>query len=149
MLVCQVYDRYMGVNRGAGFASRLQEALQARGWSAYRLSQEADVTASAVSRWLAGNKGLRVDVDIIERVSDALGVSLAWLLSGRGDMSESGEAPADYPNRARAVRFARECKLPEQAIRDIQEVSDGDDRTPELWFDLIRQRSARLRYEDN
>jgi hypothetical protein len=65
----------------------------------------------------------------------------AW--GGHHQIGDEPPASERYPTRAMAIRWAREAKLPEQAIEIIQNVAlEGTDPGPTFWFGLIQAQAA-------
>ena len=54
---------------------RIVELRLERGWSEYRLTQEADISQSTVSSWFT--RGAQPSVDSLERICHAFGITLS------------------------------------------------------------------------
>lgn len=54
---------------------RIEDLLQMRGWSKYRLSERADIPQPTISSWK--HKNFVPTVVTIEKICDAMGISLA------------------------------------------------------------------------
>ena len=67
-------------------AERLRKAREARGWSQARLVNESGVGVATVSR--AENGRFEPRQETARRLAEALGVRVAWLLTGEGPMEE-------------------------------------------------------------
>lgn len=66
-----------------GVGSRVRIARKARGWTSYRLAQEAEIRAETVSRIENGH--LLPGSTTLVALSNALRVTTDWLLKGEGD----------------------------------------------------------------
>lgn len=65
------------------FSTRMADALAESGLSGRRLAQLARTTPGQVSQWLRGQvKVENIKADVLERISQALGVRPRWLLYG-------------------------------------------------------------------
>lgn len=74
------------------FGSRLRSLREARGWTQERLGFELEVTSVTVSKWETG----RIEPNLAHleqflRVFAKDGVSLDWLIGGKGAGSGSGK----------------------------------------------------------
>ena len=60
------------------YVARLNEALEAKGWTQYRLAQELDVSKQVVNAWCRGKA--RPKLEAIVRISELLSMRLdQWL----------------------------------------------------------------------
>jgi transcriptional regulator with XRE-family HTH domain len=64
-------------------AARVRSVLDRTGWSQRELSRRAGL-ASATIGWILGHPDRTTELDTIEKIARAAGVSSAWLATGRG-----------------------------------------------------------------
>ena len=116
-------------------------ALDAVERKASWLARQAGVTPAYVSRLLSGGKK-NPSAEVLSKLADALGVSVAWLMTGQGEMMAEGavmrEDAADYsPPSAndltaladRAQRLASE--MTQLALQIRQAAARGEDKADE------------------
>lgn len=72
-----------------GFARRLAEAIWPEKPSAF--AQRAGVSSGLISKYLRGAGASGHRLDIVAKIADAAGVSLDWLVWGRGEGKVAGE----------------------------------------------------------
>lgn len=133
-----LFDMPSGV---AGLHERMSEVLKAKGWSQRRWAREAGITQThtrlIIERSKADPENPSVEVWIIARLADAAGVSLDWLVSGRGTMRGSPQVEPDpqYPSRAAVVAACHALGLPESAVSRIQGITGlAVDPGEEFWL---------------
>lgn len=93
------------------FGSRLRSLREARGWTQEKLGFELDVSSVTISKWETG----RIEPNLAHleqflRVFAKDGVSLDWLIGGKGNGSGRKTRPATE-NPARTVETADEQAL--------------------------------------
>lgn len=108
-----------------GFGSRLRAAMDAKGWTAYRLSKESGVSQQHIGRLLRGQRAIEgAAQDTVRRLVDALEVRADWLVKGEG------QPHADRPGRLRErvewseVTDAVHADHPELDAADLRNVGD-------------------------
>jgi hypothetical protein len=95
----------------------------------------------AVVRLAGGKRPTDPKLDWAEKVAAALGVSLDWLATGRGDMF--GGVPEDippdpvYPNRRVAIASARMVRVSPEAIEKVCRETPARDLSDDQWLDRI------------
>lgn len=145
------------------FVMRLHAAMAARSVDQSELARRLGITSQAVNQWLAGEtapKGKRV-----ARVAEELGVSLDWLLAGRGGLSETPAPGAAFawPEAglsddqtvdlaARLEQMLREEGMPADirtvtrllaiTLRDVQAIAGRMPLAERIEFVLSERRSA-------
>lgn len=67
----------------ATFVERLRWVIRSGFGSTYRFAQETEFSESTVKRWL-GRSASQPDARTLVRLSEATGISIHWLLTGRG-----------------------------------------------------------------
>ncbi len=75
-------------------AQRLKFALGRSGRTRKDLAQYVGVTSGAISQWMRGGI-TTMSSQNAQKVSEFLGVSNAWLITGRGDVERSNIVPAE------------------------------------------------------
>lgn len=88
----------------AAFRTRLAEAMRAKGLIQRDLATRLGVAESTITGWL--RYGALPDAEVLFDIPEALGISLDWLLTGRGDQkpAKDGTGPdAEYLRGARAA----------------------------------------------
>lgn len=76
------------------FRSRVQHRLDVIGISQSELERRTGLSKGYASRLLSGDRGTRMDLDLIARLADTLGCSYEWLAVGRGpETPTSGVVP--------------------------------------------------------
>ena len=79
-------------------AARVRSVLDRTGWSQRELSRRAGL-ASATIGWILGHPDRTTELDTIEKIARAAGVSSAWLATGRGSPDDRDDhvqpAPPD------------------------------------------------------
>ena len=75
---------------------RIRRARQRAGLSQSALAAQIDVRRSAVSNWEAAN-GIQPTMQNLVAIARACGVSIEWLGTGRGRMTQDPESLADIP----------------------------------------------------
>lgn len=131
-------------SKSEAFSQRLSESIERRGISLYQLAKDAGVDRTLISRWRGGSRGRSIDPLLLERISDALRVNFHWLATGRGSADDEGQA-GPMPNLSAAVRFARACRISEAAIQSVVERANGDDASPERWWERIKDAEWKLK----
>ena len=141
---------------------RLAEAMEARGLSGGELARRTGFTAQYINSLRNKDRGARLPLDTVRRLSHALAVSVEWLSSGSGPRErlsdvypvfagESALASERYPGRAEAVALLETTVEPEvitalrASLPDAPDVDPGRDfwieRAKELVRDLRRIRA--------
>ncbi|MBO5566835.1 MAG: helix-turn-helix transcriptional regulator [Succinivibrio sp.] len=75
-------------------AERLKFALKKSGKSRKDLAQYANVSSGAISQWVNGGI-TSMSSQNAQKVSEFLGVSNSWLITGKGDIERSNIVPVD------------------------------------------------------
>jgi transcriptional regulator with XRE-family HTH domain len=96
----------------AGTGARIRAARQAMGLSQDELAAAVGVTRSAVAQWETGRAGL-VGGNLA-RVSDILGIPLAFLLTGAAERNDSPLAHGGV--ELALLRLYRECAPADQVL---------------------------------
>ena len=78
------------------FAHRLRMAMDARGLNANKLAAKCGISPAYFSTAFKRNTKT-VSLDQAEKIAPALGVRVAWLMSGEAPMTGSGDAPVVLP----------------------------------------------------
>lgn len=65
-------------------ADKIYKMRRERGWSEYRLAEEADIKQSTISSWYRENKS-SPQVDSLKKVCSAFGITLAQLVAEEGE----------------------------------------------------------------
>jgi transcriptional regulator with XRE-family HTH domain len=73
-------------------ADRIKAAAAQSGLSQRTISQKTGIALSTFSRWLAGEQ--EPNVSNLVLIAEAIGVSIAWLATGEGEMRPSEQAVA-------------------------------------------------------
>ncbi|MDU8941869.1 helix-turn-helix domain-containing protein [Ovoidimarina sediminis] len=107
---------------GESLPERLCLARQRQDYSRADLSNLIGVTEGTITRWEQGRSAPRSNRMAI--LAGALGVSMRWLLSGQGDMSQPADPANTKPDRDDLLReltgIAREVDLSLQALSRIE-----------------------------
>lgn len=95
--------KMMGKMHKGDVADRLKTFMGKKGLSITDVYKQTNVSHGLVSQILAGT--INVSASMAERLSSALGVSEAWLLTGEGEMEVEGwTPPAELPSAPVRVR---------------------------------------------
>lgn len=93
----------MGKMQGGEVGDRLRLFMEKKGLSVTNVYKQTNISQSLVSQVLAGTSN--VTASIAERLSNALGISTSWLLTGEGEMEVEGwTPPAELPAAPVRVR---------------------------------------------
>lgn len=86
----------------SSFADRMQQAFEESSYdSQIALADDAGTTKGQVNQWLKGRVNPKmVKADVLESISQALGVRPRWLLYGEDPMREGGRSEVREPPRA-------------------------------------------------
>lgn len=108
---------------------RIQIALDAKDWRPNRLASAIDVDTDTVRRWVKGLNKPRVD-DVPD-VAQALGVSVAWLLTGEDQPFDDETVVAIYegiePLERLAMRNLKKPRLSSAERVETEEALAGAD----------------------
>lgn len=132
---------------------RLQEAMEARGFSGGELARRTGFSAQYVNSLKSGERGARLPLDTARKIAQALAVSVDWLTRGEGPRerlsdvypvvavashAHADEAPPSdrYAGRAEAVALLARITPPEviDALRAVVPNEDGFDPGREWWL---------------
>lgn len=83
-------ERLLAEPPADGYGERIREARAALGWSQTALASAIQLSSSTIAAYELAQRRPRHEV--FQRIADAMGVSLAWLESGKGPMLASGDA---------------------------------------------------------
>jgi transcriptional regulator with XRE-family HTH domain len=78
-------------NYSSRLADRIRTARKRARLSQVAVARQTGVTASAVSQW-EHPSGTKPDVDRLVKLAEVTGVSLDWLIAGRGKAAFAGDA---------------------------------------------------------
>ncbi len=133
---------------------RLQEAMEARGFSGGELARRTGFSAQYVNSLKSGERGARLPLDTARKIAQALAVSVDWLTRGEGPRERlsdvypvvavassphGGEAPPPsdrYAGRAEAIALLARITPPEviDALRAVVPNEEGFDPGREWWL---------------
>jgi hypothetical protein len=82
----------------------------------------------------------------LRKIADAWGISLEWLVFGRGQPEQPRPVQGRYPHRVVAAQICREARLSEEAIRSVEEQRYDFDGDPTVlwWIHEIEQRALEM-----
>lgn len=69
---------------GSSLGERIDHICQLRGWSLNKLGEEAGIASGPMSRLSRRTEVVAASPDTLARIADAAGVSVLWLMLGRG-----------------------------------------------------------------
>jgi transcriptional regulator with XRE-family HTH domain len=136
--------------------------MDARGMSGSELGRQTGFTAQYINSLRAKDRGARLPLDTARRLAAALGISVDWLTTGRGERDRlsdvfptltrsDGSIPDRYPSRGEVIALLSTTAEPEvlaalrAALPTDPEVDPGRDfwikRAKELTKDLRRIRA--------
>lgn len=144
-----------GQNRGAyaqgmisALAERVASMLDRRGLTQGELSESAGIDPSILSRLLSGKRS-SASAQTIARMARTLQVSSGWLATGEGDAdrAEGGETQDRFPERAKALRAARELGLHPRALEFVAALylPNGENFDAKWWLDMLLTADKKLR----
>jgi transcriptional regulator with XRE-family HTH domain len=133
---------------------RMHFVLKSKGWSGREwarragLSEENHVNALMLRMKNDAEGRLAGDIETYAKLAKAAGVSLDWLVLGRGvpvgDAIEVSDDPR-YPSRARVVVVAYWLGFPEAVIRAVLDHdAPSVDPGPDYWLRLLQLKQAEL-----
>lgn len=150
-----------------GFPQRLRAAREARGMLVTELNQRAGISDGSVSRLEMGDRP-NVGIGTVEKLADALGVSIEWLWLGRSvsavdpsggtflmalDRRHLREVVERDPSRWKLSTLAKALELDVPSDKDgapkggwakvLDAVQSGSLRSPELAPTLEHKRAKR------
>lgn len=109
---------------------KIKELLRYHGWSLYRLSKEAKVSASTLHDFLVTEKIKALGIDKLERIANSLGVSLDYLLGDNKDIEKLRSIQYNFisDENIRIIARAGEFMTKEQSeeLRKLAERLYGD-----------------------
>lgn len=133
---------------------RMQFVLDSKGWSGREWARQAGLSEenhvnNLMLRMRKDTEGrLAGDIETYAKLAKAAGVSLDWLVLGRGvpvgDALEISDDPK-YPSRARVVVVAYWLGFPEPVIRAVLDHdAPSVDPGPDYWLRLLQLKQAEL-----
>ena len=84
------------------FSERLQEVMNEKGYTKYRVAKALNMSATTISNYL--NNKTKHDTTKLEVMSLLLGVNRKWLLTGEGDKYRKGQAAVENVEGDLSVR---------------------------------------------
>lgn len=121
-------------------AARQHCGLTVREWST-RAGLSENYASTFRSRVVRGR--VNIEMKSIQALARAAGVSLEWLLYGRGTMLEPSLPPGDadlrFPNRGIAILVAGRMNVPDEAIAKVRALEPVSDLPVSEW---VRQLEA-------
>lgn len=86
-----------------GFGQRVTETLRLRDWQQEDLRRRMRVDKATVSRWCSGNPP---GTDRLVQLAAVLGVSVHWLLTGKGERHPDADHATDALEKIRQIADA-------------------------------------------
>lgn len=117
-----------------GFTERFLKAMEKRAMTKEQVAVESGLSAEAIRSYMTGHRRPGT-IDILARVSRALGVSIDWLLGltdVEPDWAQKRPAPA-LPERSKEARMPTEDFFPVKA----RPTPDGDGQDGQAQVPLI------------
>ncbi len=111
------------------------------------LARASGVGNAVISRLETGQLGSTgPGIFTIERLAQALGVRVAWLVSEEGAMLLE---PDSLPNRTAAAQICRDGGFSEESVAAILalDVPNAEQKTTLWWIEAVRLREASLLHE--
>jgi len=137
---------------------RLAEAMDARGLSGGELARKTGFTAQYINSLRSKERGARLPLDTVRRLSQALAVSVEWLSTGNGPRERLSDVypvfagvdagPSDrYPGRAEAIALLETTVEPEVIAALRASLPDNPDADPgrDFWIDRAKELVRDLR----
>lgn len=129
---------------------RIRWVMKDKGWSERKWANEAKLKEPSnvnklIRRLIAKPGEVPGDIKTFVKLADAAGVSLDWLLLGRGTPYAESTVPDDpkYPTRARVVLIGRLMDFPKAAIDAVLAFDAGDqDPGRDYWLQLLLGKRA-------
>lgn len=109
------------------------------------LGDKLDTAQGHISAIIRGQPGVGGSYDLIRKVAALSKVPESFFLYGEIPGMKGIAKAEKYPNRALGLRFARENRYDEEAMRVIDRMDPGRDLTPLEWFELARLEHQRLK----
>ncbi len=131
---------------------RMKEVLANNRWTGREWARRAELGeenhVNLLMRALRNGRERPGDMETWAKLASSAGVSLDWLVLGRGtphamqvEIIEDGR----YPSRPRVLAVAHWIGFPDAAIRAVsRHIPDGDDDPgPDYWLRLLQTEQAR------
>jgi transcriptional regulator with XRE-family HTH domain len=154
--------REMEERASTEWQGRLVDAMDSRGMSGSELARQTGFSSQYINSLRAKDRGARLPLDTARRLAAALGISVEWLTTGRGERDRlsdvfptlarsDGSVPDRYPSRGEVIALLATTAEPEvlaalrAAVPPEPDVDPGRDfwikRAKELTRDLRRIRA--------
>lgn len=107
------------------FSQRLQEAMEEKNITSYRISKAIKISASTVGNYLKGKTS--PDDMKLATLCDLLGINIEWLVNGEGEKYQTNESEKKYSRLS----------------------GDGEKTTVDRLLDLLEEQNESLKRKDD